>query len=83
MSPARDRECPLCGDPLPLDGRCDCRGDLDRDYRTAYRGLGVHEMPVRHVTPATLGPKTRRGDFDSVVRGSEIGGSDNLPDLWV
>lgn len=82
MSPAR--ECPNCGDPLPLDGHCDCRGDLDRDYRTAYRDLGVHEMPVRHVTPTTtLGPKTRRGDFDSVVRGSEIGGSDNLPDLWV
>ncbi len=26
--------CPYCGDPLPVDGACDCAGDPERDYRT-------------------------------------------------
>jgi hypothetical protein len=33
--PPRSSDCPRCGDPLPLDGRCDCKG-TDRD---ALRGL--------------------------------------------
>lgn len=79
MSPPR--ECPDCGDPLPLDGRCDCRGDIDRDCRTAYRDLGLHEMPVR-LSPR-LGPRASGHRLDSIVNGEELGGSDNLPDLWV
>lgn len=31
--------CPRCGDPLPLDRRCDCAGDPDRDRVAAYKGM--------------------------------------------
>ena len=34
--------CPRCGDPQPLDGQCDCKGDPDRD-RTAD-GLVTHKV---------------------------------------
>lgn len=39
--------CPRCGDPLPLDGVCDCAGDVDRDARAAYRDLKQRPMPIR------------------------------------
>lgn len=39
--------CERCGDPLPIDRRCDCAGDCDRDYVTAYRHLRRHAVIVR------------------------------------
>lgn len=38
------RTCPRCGEALPLDNTCDCRGDDDRDYISALREC--HESPV-------------------------------------
>lgn len=40
--------CNRCGDPLPVDGACDCAGDPDRDEATAYAGLRtLHACIVR------------------------------------
>lgn len=60
MSPRRD--CSSCGDPLPVDGACDCRDDPERDYRTQRLGR-AHALLVR------LGPRVKQGplDDDSVV----------------
>lgn len=40
-------KCSRCGDPLPLDGACDCAGDVDKDTCAAYWGLKQHPMPIR------------------------------------
>jgi hypothetical protein len=76
VSPAR--ECRHCGDPLPLDSRCDCQGDPDRDYTTGHQELAAHEMPVR-LAPR-LGRRTE-GSLNSIVEG--LGDSVSLADVWV
>lgn len=48
MSPRRD--CPACGDPLPVDGACDCRDDPERDYRTQKLGR-AHALVIRIGSP--------------------------------
>lgn len=35
--------CHRCGDPLPVDRRCDCAGDLDRDRVAAYKGMDARQ----------------------------------------
>lgn len=40
-------ECGRCGDPLPVDGACDCEGDPDRDYVVGFLGLRETRMLVR------------------------------------
>lgn len=48
--------CDRCGDPLPLDGECDCLLDPDRD-RTAD-GLKIHRvLTIRGFQRATLPQK--------------------------
>lgn len=41
------KTCTHCGDPLPVDGRCDCAGDADRDTRAGWRGLRLRPVLVR------------------------------------
>jgi hypothetical protein len=55
--------CPHCGDPLPLDSHCDCKGDPDRD-RTAD-GLLTHKVvgwngPMRAILPHRVAEVDRR-----------------------
>lgn len=40
-------DCPRCGDPLPVDGECDCAGDADRDMQTGWAELAAHPMIFR------------------------------------
>jgi hypothetical protein len=61
-------ECPRCGDPLPLDGRCDCAGDPDRDAQTGLAGMQPHALMIR------LGPETRDAERD---------GLDSVLEVWV
>jgi hypothetical protein len=70
VSPAR--ECPNCGDPLPLDGQCDCAGDEERDCRSAYRELQHHACMVR------LGCRAR-----GVNSGGGNGEESNVVEMWV
>lgn len=61
--------CARCGDPLPVDGRCDCAGDLERDYVSGWRGLNPHALVVR------LGPETKDGWHD--------GDRDSVAEVWI
>lgn len=61
--------CIRCGDPLPVDGRCDCAGDLERDYVAGWRGLSAHALVVR------LGPETEDGWHD--------GDRDSVAEVWI
>lgn len=47
--PPDARTCPRCGDPLPLDGLCDCTGDCDRDYIAGLADLDPHPVICRPV----------------------------------
>lgn len=40
-------QCARCGDPLPVDGACDCAGDEDRDTVTGWAGLKPRPCLVR------------------------------------
>lgn len=61
--------CVRCGDPLPVDGRCDCAGDQERDYVSGWRGLNAHPVFVR------LGPETEDGRQD--------GDRDSVAEVWI
>lgn len=41
------RTCTRCGDPLPVDGACDCAGDPDRDQVAGYAGMRPHSCIIR------------------------------------
>lgn len=61
MSAPAERRCPRCGDPLPLDGKCDCAGDPDRN------GSGLHSLGRAHMQVVRLGRGKRNREQDPVV----------------
>lgn len=66
--------CVRCGDPLPVDGRCDCAGDRERDYVSGWQGLNAHAVVVRL---SGLGPEADTGD------GWCDGDRDSVAEVWI
>lgn len=73
-----DRECPRCGDPLPLDGQCDCRGDSDRDYTANGGGGGLRMLHTTVVRLGRLGGETGHGERDG-----DTDGDSSVVEMWL